>query len=210
MSAARSWAVRCRRAASAALRWRRRRSNISRIFCKAAATSEFSTTMVFVGLLKKLMQHKEIGKWVVPIIPDEARTFGMDAFFKPFGIYSNVGQIYEPAGSSPASSGMPRVRSTSRSTRRRTRISPVHPASRLPRLDRPRRPPGRRSRRDRSLATPESAVRNRNREKPRGATLEGSIENRSVRSRPNPPARPIDRRDEISPARLRDDEPGPD
>jgi pyruvate dehydrogenase E1 component len=49
-----------------------------------------------VGLLKRLLQNKEIGKWIVPIIPDEARTFGMDAFFKPFGIYSNVGQLYEP------------------------------------------------------------------------------------------------------------------
>jgi pyruvate dehydrogenase E1 component len=58
--------------------------------------NEFSTTMAFVGLLRRLMQDKEIGKWVVPIIPDEARTFGMDAFFKPFGIYSNVGQLYEP------------------------------------------------------------------------------------------------------------------
>ena len=52
--------------------------------------------MVFVGLLKRLLQHKELGKWVVPIIPDEARTFGMDALFKPYGIYSNVGQLYEP------------------------------------------------------------------------------------------------------------------
>jgi pyruvate dehydrogenase E1 component len=42
------------------------------------------------------MQNKEVGKWVVPIIPDEARTFGLDSFFKPFGIYSNVGQLYEP------------------------------------------------------------------------------------------------------------------
>jgi pyruvate dehydrogenase E1 component len=52
--------------------------------------------MAFVGLLRRMMQDKELGKWVVPIIPDEARTFGMDALFKPFGIYSNVGQLYEP------------------------------------------------------------------------------------------------------------------
>ena len=63
---------------------------------QGSGESEFSTTMAFVGILKKLMQHKELGKWVVPIIPDEARTFGMDAFFKTFGIYSNVGQLYEP------------------------------------------------------------------------------------------------------------------
>ncbi len=65
-------------------------------FLQGSGDNEFSTTMVFAGILKRLMQHKELGKWVVPIIPDEARTFGMDAFFKPFGIYSNVGQIYEP------------------------------------------------------------------------------------------------------------------
>ena len=55
--------------------------------------------MVFVGQLKKLLQSKDIGKFIVPIIPDEARTFGMDAFFKTFGIYSNHGQLYEPVDS---------------------------------------------------------------------------------------------------------------
>jgi pyruvate dehydrogenase E1 component len=65
-------------------------------FVKGSGGHAYSTTMVFVGLLKKLLQDKEIGKWIVPIIPDEARTFGMDAMFKPFGIYSNVGQLYEP------------------------------------------------------------------------------------------------------------------
>jgi pyruvate dehydrogenase E1 component len=66
---------------------------------QGSGDGEFSTTMVFVGLLKKLLQNKEIGKQIVPIIPDEARTFGMDAFFKPFGIYSNHGQLYEPVDS---------------------------------------------------------------------------------------------------------------
>src|SRR5204862_7542710 len=42
---------------------------------------------------------KEIGKWVVPIIPDEARTFGMEGMFAKYGIYSNVGQLYEPVDS---------------------------------------------------------------------------------------------------------------
>jgi pyruvate dehydrogenase E1 component len=65
-------------------------------FLQGSGENEFSTTMAFGGLLRRLMQHKEIGKWIVPIIPDEARTFGMDSFFKPFGIYSNVGQLYEP------------------------------------------------------------------------------------------------------------------
>ena len=66
---------------------------------QGSGDAEFSTTLVFVGLLKKLLQNKEIGKLIVPIIPDEARTFGMDAFFKPFGIYSNHGQLYEPVDS---------------------------------------------------------------------------------------------------------------
>jgi pyruvate dehydrogenase E1 component len=55
-----------------------------------------STTMVFVDLLGRLMKDKELGKWVVPIVPDEARTFGMDPFFSTYKIYSNVGQLYEP------------------------------------------------------------------------------------------------------------------
>src|SRR5436309_1085705 len=57
---------------------------------------EVSTTMVFVRLLSKLMQDKEIGKLVVPIVPDEARTFGMEALFRQVGIYSHVCQLYEP------------------------------------------------------------------------------------------------------------------
>jgi pyruvate dehydrogenase E1 component len=56
-----------------------------------------STTMVFVNLLRGLMRDKAIGKLIVPIIPDEARTFGMDSMFRLFGIYSSVGQLYDPA-----------------------------------------------------------------------------------------------------------------
>ena len=52
--------------------------------------------MVFVRLLSKLLRDKEIGKLVVPIVPDEARTFGMEALFRQVGIYSHVGQLYEP------------------------------------------------------------------------------------------------------------------
>jgi pyruvate dehydrogenase E1 component len=55
-----------------------------------------STTMEFEKLLRRLMQDKEVGKWVVPIIPDEARTFGMHPLFSQFGIYSAVGQKYTP------------------------------------------------------------------------------------------------------------------
>jgi pyruvate dehydrogenase E1 component len=65
-------------------------------FLKGSGHSAVSTTMSFVAILRRLLQDKNLGKWIVPIIPDEARTFGMDALFKPFGIYSNVGQLYEP------------------------------------------------------------------------------------------------------------------
>ncbi len=57
---------------------------------------EASTTMVFARLLSKLLRDKGIGKRIVPIIPDEARTFGMDALFSQVGIYSSRGQLYEP------------------------------------------------------------------------------------------------------------------
>ena len=55
-----------------------------------------STTMVFVRMLSKMLRDKDIGKLIVPIIPDEARTFGMEAMFRQVGIYSSVGQLYEP------------------------------------------------------------------------------------------------------------------
>ncbi|MBI2177922.1 MAG: pyruvate dehydrogenase (acetyl-transferring), homodimeric type [Candidatus Tectomicrobia bacterium] len=57
---------------------------------------EVSTTMVFVRILAKLLRDKEVGGLVVPIVPDEARTFGMEALFRQIGIYSHAGQIYEP------------------------------------------------------------------------------------------------------------------
>ena len=59
-------------------------------------TTDASTTMAFVRLLTILLRHKAVGKNIVPIIPDEARTFGMDALFKDIGIYSSKGQLYEP------------------------------------------------------------------------------------------------------------------
>jgi pyruvate dehydrogenase E1 component len=55
-----------------------------------------STTMVCVRMLSKLLRDEEIGRMVVPIVPDEARTFGMEALFRQVGIYSHVGQLYEP------------------------------------------------------------------------------------------------------------------
>jgi pyruvate dehydrogenase E1 component len=57
---------------------------------------EVSTTMVFVRLLTKLLKDKELGDLIVPIVPDEARTFGMESLFRQVGIYSHVGQLYEP------------------------------------------------------------------------------------------------------------------
>jgi len=65
-------------------------------FHKGTDGREVSTTMVFVRLLSKLLRDPQIGKLIVPIIPDEARTFGMEALFRQVGIYSSVGQLYEP------------------------------------------------------------------------------------------------------------------
>ncbi|HSR61777.1 MAG TPA: pyruvate dehydrogenase (acetyl-transferring), homodimeric type, partial [Gammaproteobacteria bacterium] len=60
---------------------------------------EISTTMAFVRILNALIKDKEIGKNIVPIVPDEARTFGMEGMFRQLGIYSSVGQLYEPVDS---------------------------------------------------------------------------------------------------------------
>ena len=60
---------------------------------------EISTTMAFVRILSTLVRDKEIGKFVVPIVPDEARTFGMEGMFRQLGIYASQGQLYEPMDS---------------------------------------------------------------------------------------------------------------
>ena len=65
-------------------------------FYKGTDGRKASTTMVFVRILSKLLRDKEIGSLIVPIIPDEARTFGMESLFRSIGIYSHVGQKYEP------------------------------------------------------------------------------------------------------------------
>jgi pyruvate dehydrogenase E1 component len=65
-------------------------------FFKGTEGRKASTTMVFVRLLSKLLRDKDIGRLVVPIVPDEARTFGMEALFRQVGIYSHAGQMYEP------------------------------------------------------------------------------------------------------------------
>jgi pyruvate dehydrogenase E1 component len=65
-------------------------------FLKGSGELAASTTMVFVRILGQLLRNKAIGRHIVPIIPDEARTFGMDALFRQIGIYSSKGQLYEP------------------------------------------------------------------------------------------------------------------
>jgi pyruvate dehydrogenase E1 component len=65
-------------------------------FATAASGKEMSTTMAFVRLLGNLLKDKELGPRIVPIVADEARTFGMANLFKQVGIYSSVGQRYEP------------------------------------------------------------------------------------------------------------------
>src|SRR5208282_1412218 len=57
---------------------------------------EASTTAAFVSVLKALMKHPELGKLIVPIVPDEARTFGMESLFREYGIYASQGQRYKP------------------------------------------------------------------------------------------------------------------
>ncbi|MGH9431503.1 MAG: transketolase-like TK C-terminal-containing protein, partial [Terriglobia bacterium] len=69
-------------------------------FYEGTKGREISTTMAFVRILAKLLKDKEIGKLIVPIVPDEARTFGMETLFRQAGIYSHVGQLYEPGDKS--------------------------------------------------------------------------------------------------------------
>jgi len=57
---------------------------------------EVSTTMAFVRVLTLLLKDHELGKYIVPIIPDEARTFGMESLFRQYGIYASRGQLYKP------------------------------------------------------------------------------------------------------------------
>ncbi len=65
-------------------------------FHKGTEGRKASTTMVFVRMLSKLLRDEAIGKLIVPIVPDEARTFGMEALFRQVGIYAHSGQLYEP------------------------------------------------------------------------------------------------------------------
>src|SRR3954465_10971589 len=68
-------------------------------FMAGSGTQEASTTMAFAKLLRNLLRDTVLGDRIVPIIPDEARTFGMDPLFKEVGIYSALGQLYDPVDS---------------------------------------------------------------------------------------------------------------
>jgi pyruvate dehydrogenase E1 component len=93
-----------RQALGGALPARRERSesltvpDLSAFGAQLAGTGdrEISTTMAFVRILNSLLRDKQIGKRVVPIVPDESRTFGMEGMFRQFGIWSQVGQLYQP------------------------------------------------------------------------------------------------------------------
>jgi pyruvate dehydrogenase E1 component len=63
---------------------------------EASGEREFSTTMAFVRILSTLLRDKTINKFIVPIVPDESRTFGMEGMFRQLGIWSSVGQLYDP------------------------------------------------------------------------------------------------------------------
>jgi pyruvate dehydrogenase E1 component len=68
-------------------------------FLKGTGDKEVSTTMAWVRMLAILLRNKEIGKLIVPIVPDEARTFGMEGLFRQAGIYASTGQLYTPVDS---------------------------------------------------------------------------------------------------------------
>ena len=65
-------------------------------YYEGSGDRELATTMAYVHLLSKLLKDEEIGKLIVPIVPDEARTFGMESLFRQAGIYSHAGQLYDP------------------------------------------------------------------------------------------------------------------
>ena len=69
---------------------------VFREFHEGTGGREVSTTMAFVRILAKLLRDPDVGRLIVPIVPDEARTFGMESLFRQCGIYSHVGQLYDP------------------------------------------------------------------------------------------------------------------
>ena len=97
----------CRKKLGGYLPQRREKASILKIpdisifneLLEGSNNRKFSTTMAFVRLLTLLTKNEDIGKHIVPIIPDEARTFGIEPLFRQVGIYSHVGQVYEPVDS---------------------------------------------------------------------------------------------------------------
>ena len=83
---------------------------------KSTGDREISTTMAFVRILTTLLRDKAIGKRIVPIVPDESRTFGMEGMFRQFGIFSQVGQLYRPQDAD-ATHVLPRGQDRSNSSR---------------------------------------------------------------------------------------------
>jgi pyruvate dehydrogenase E1 component len=70
--------------------------DLFREFLGGSGDRKVATTMVFVHLLSKLLADESLGRHIVPIVPDEARTFGMESLFRKVGIYSHMGQVYDP------------------------------------------------------------------------------------------------------------------
>jgi len=68
-------------------------------FYKGTDGRPVSTTMALVRILSKLLRDKRLGRYIVPIVPDEARTFGLESLFREIGIYAHTGQLYEPVDS---------------------------------------------------------------------------------------------------------------
>ena len=66
---------------------------------ESSGDREVSTTMAFVKMFARLLKHKDVGRYIVPIVPDESRTFGMESLFRQCGIYAHTGQLYEPVDS---------------------------------------------------------------------------------------------------------------
>ena len=83
-----------RRAAAGARRCEQFQSQL-----EGTGEREISTTMAFVRVLAALLRDKSIGRHIVPIVPDESRTFGMEGMFRQVGIYSPLGQLYQPQDS---------------------------------------------------------------------------------------------------------------
>ena len=87
----------CRRAgARSRRRWRCRSCQLFESQLGGTGEREVSTTMAFVRVLSALVRDKKLGRHVVPIVPDESRTFGMEGMFRQLGIFSQVGQLYTP------------------------------------------------------------------------------------------------------------------